>query len=477
MSAPESQPSAPGAHRRATPAVGSSTGTAGQDDAVVGRSRPHWEPDRHGDGNGQLRRSRRRPPEEGNRRSLVELVVVVVAVVLAAVVTHTTDLLLVIVALVVMIMLHELGHFATAKWSHMKVTEYFLGFGPRLWSIRKGETEYGIKAIPAGGYVKIVGMSNLEEVDPADEPRTYRQQPFHNRLLVAVAGSAMHALIALVLIWCLLAVVGLPTGVQVQKLLPLTNGSDPAQVAGLRPGDIVVAADGHKVQPDGNALVDTVGHRAGSPVRLTVWRDGRLRSVVVVPEAVTLPGKNPSSVTSGPGHIGVSLESPTHGPSDRMAAGPAVGQTFVGFGRTVVASVSALGQLFSAHGLSQYWTDLTNSKAATASEHSSTRIESIYGAVRTGVQGVQSGAAGFLDVMISINIFIGMLNMLPMLPLDGGHVAVAVYERIRSRRGRLYHADVRKLAPVAYVFVLLLGAIVVSAFYLDVTHPLANPFR
>jgi membrane-associated protease RseP (regulator of RpoE activity) len=160
-----------------------------------------------------------------------------------------------------------------------------------------------------------------------------------------------------------------------------------------------------------------------------------------------------------------------------MAAGPAVGQTFVGFGRTVVASVSALGQLFSAHGLSQYWTDLTNSKAATASEHSSTRIESIYGAVRTGVQGVQSGAAGFLDVMISINIFIGMLNMLPMLPLDGGHVAVAVYERIRSRRGRLYHADVRKLAPVAYVFVLLLGAIVVSAFYLDVTHPLANPFR
>ena len=87
-------------------------------------------------------------------------------------------LLVVIVAIVVMVMVHELGHFATAKWSHMKVTEYFVGFGPRLWSIRRGETEYGVKAIPAGGYVKIPGMTNLEEIDPADEPRTYRQQPF-----------------------------------------------------------------------------------------------------------------------------------------------------------------------------------------------------------------------------------------------------------------------------------------------------------
>ncbi len=94
----------------------------------------------------------------------------------------------------------------------MKVTEYFLGFGPRLWSIRRGETEYGIKAIPAGGYVKILGMTNAEEVDPADEPRTYRQQPFHNRLLVAVAGSAMHGVMAFVLFWGLFVFVGAPQG-------------------------------------------------------------------------------------------------------------------------------------------------------------------------------------------------------------------------------------------------------------------------
>ena len=81
------------------------------------------------------------------------------------------------------------------------------------------------------------------------------------------------------------------------------------------------------------------------------------------------------------------------------------------------------------------------------------------------------------EVLISINIFVGIINLLPMLPLDGGHVAIAVYERIRSRPGRYYHADVRKLAPVAYVFVIFLGFIVISAFYLDITHPLANPFH
>ena len=89
--------------------------------------------------------------------------------------------LLVIAILVTMVMLHELGHFATAKWTGMKVTEYFVGFGPRLWSVRRGETEYGVKAIPAGGYVRILGMTMTEEVDPADEPRSYRQQTFHRR--------------------------------------------------------------------------------------------------------------------------------------------------------------------------------------------------------------------------------------------------------------------------------------------------------
>src|SRR4029079_19291502 len=98
------------------------------------------------------------------------------------------------------IVLHELGHFLTAKKAGMKCTEFFIGFGPRIWSFRRGETEYGVKAIPAGAYVKIIGMNHLEEVDPSDEERTYRRKPFWRRLSVAVGGSTMHFLIAFVLI-------------------------------------------------------------------------------------------------------------------------------------------------------------------------------------------------------------------------------------------------------------------------------------
>lgn len=415
-------------------------------------------------------------PPRSPRRSLAELALVVLAVVIAAVATGTTDVLVVVVALVVMIMLHELGHFVTAKWSRMKVTEYFLGFGPRLWSIRKGETEYGIKAIPAGGYVKIVGMSNLEEVDPADEPRTYRQQPFRKRLLVAVAGSAMHALMALVLIWALLVVVGIPQGnqVRVTGFAPLSDGSDPARVAGLQVGDTVVRAAGTRITSS-DTLARIIAAHAGEPLVLVVRHGSSTRTVVVTPVAGALAG---SSGAATAGHIGVDLETPpVGGRSDRVGPVKGIGQSFTGFGRVVSTSISALGQTFSASGLSQYWHDLTNAKAAQQSEQSATRIQSIYGAVRTGVQGAQSGMSGLLEVLISINVFVGMLNLLPMLPLDGGHVAVAVYERIRSRRGRMYHADVRKLAPVAYLFVLFLGFIVVGALYLDITHPVANPFH
>ncbi|HZU79215.1 MAG TPA: M50 family metallopeptidase [Acidimicrobiales bacterium] len=411
-------------------------------------------------------------PGGSSGRELVQLAIVVAAVVLAAVVTGTADILVVIVALIVMVMLHELGHFATAKWSHMKVTEYFLGFGPRLWSVRRGETEYGIKAIPAGGYVRIVGMSNLEEVDPADEPRSYRQQPFRNRLVVALAGSFMHGVMAFVLVWAYFTFSGVPSAdvVRIQALAPLSHNLDPARTAGLRAGDIVKSIDGKAVTgPD--MVIHLVGSHAGTPVTIVVERAGAERTVVVTPVADNPAG---ASATAAPtGHIGVVL-----GEGSR-SVGPigAVAKSGVAIGSTVTASFSALGQIFSAHGLSQYWHDLTNSKAAAASEHSAVRIQSIYGAVRTAAQGVQAGWGAFVAVFVSINVFVGILNLLPMLPLDGGHVAIAVYERIRSRKGRRYHADVAKLAPVAYAFVVFLGFIVVSSLYLDITHPVANPFH
>jgi membrane-associated protease RseP (regulator of RpoE activity) len=404
-------------------------------------------------------------PEQ--RGALARLVTVVVAAVLAAVVTHTTSVLIVVAALVFMIMLHELGHLLTAKWGHMKVTEYFLGFGPRLWSIRRGETEYGIKAIPAGGYVKILGMTSAEEVDPADEPRTYRQQPFHNRLLVAVAGSAMHAVMAFVLLWGLFVFVGTPQGnaVAISGFAPLAHGVDPAQAAGLQTGDVVVEVNGAAVH-SATDLQEIVAHRVGTPVTVVVDRGGQRRTLVVTPHA-------DSSKSGANGRIGVIVGAPI------VRSGPvlSVGRAGQLFGRVVTGSFAGIGQVFSASGIKSYVHDITSAKAASQAAQSGNRPQSIYGAARLAVQGAQAGATQLILVLVTIIVFVGILNLFPLLPLDGGHVVIAVYERIRSRRGRLYHADVNKLAPITYAFVLLLAFVVVSSLYLDITHPVKNPFQ
>jgi membrane-associated protease RseP (regulator of RpoE activity) len=404
-------------------------------------------------------------PEQ--RGALARLVTVVVAVVLASVVTHTTSVLIVVAALVVMIMLHELGHLLTAKWGHMKVTEYFLGFGPRLWSIRRGETEYGIKAIPAGGYVKILGMTSAEEVDPADEPRTYRQQPFHNRVLVAVAGSAMHGVMAFLLLWGLFVFIGAPQGnaVAISGFAPLAHKVDPAIAAGLHTGDVVVEANGAAVH-SATDLQKIVAHSVGTPITVVVERSGQRRTLVVTPRA--------DSTTAGAnGRIGVIIGAPI------VRSGPvvAVGRAGQLFGRVVTGSFSGIGQVFSASGIKSYVHDLTSAKAASQAAKTGDRPQSILGAGRLAVQGAQAGATQLILVLVTIIVFVGILNLFPLLPLDGGHVVIAVYERIRSRRGRLYHADVNKLAPITYAFVLLLAFVVVSSLYLDITHPVKNPFQ
>ena len=180
------------------------------------------------------------PSPGDQRRALVRLGLIVLGGVAAAYLTGVTSTVLVVAAIIAMIMLHELGHFVCAKWAGMKVTEYFLGFGPRLWSVRKGETEYGVKAIPAGGYVKIIGMSNLEKVDPADEDRTYRQKPYWRRLSVAVAGSTVHFIIAFLLLLVLFSVVGVPNydrEFSVGEISRLETGPSPAEEAGFKLGD------------------------------------------------------------------------------------------------------------------------------------------------------------------------------------------------------------------------------------------------
>ena len=413
---------------------------------------------------------------DADRGALFRLGLVVAGGLMAAYLTGVSRTVLVVVAIVVMIMLHELGHFVAAKWSGMKVTEYFLGFGPRLWSVRRGETEYGVKAIPAGGYVKIIGMSSMDAVDPADESRTYRQQPYRNRLAVGVAGSAVHFVLAFLILWTIFAVVGVPgePTLEIGSISRLESGPSPAQEAGLALGDRLLALDGRPLSGP-EELRDYVADRPGERIVFTVERDGRTLELPVVPadrSQVVIEGIDASPPRQPTGVVGIGFALA----SERVGPVAAVGRSVTGLGRASVDTVKALATIFSPSGASSYGRQLVSGDQGEASPDDP-RFLSPVGFVRVASQAADTGWLPVLTLLFSINVFVGIFNMIPLLPLDGGHVAIATYERIRSTRGRRYHADIAKAMPVYYAVFLLIVFLGVSSLYLDVVRPLRNPFQ
>jgi membrane-associated protease RseP (regulator of RpoE activity) len=407
----------------------------------------------------------------------------VVGAVLALGILTKASVLIVVLALVVMIFLHELGHFLTAKWSGMKVTELFIGFGPKLWSFRRGETEYGLKAIPAGAYVRIIGMNNLEEVPPEDEPRTYRQQSFPKRLLVVSAGSLMHFLQAFVLLVLLLGVTGVPSGVfdtptgnDAWVIGGVTDDSA-AAAAGVQPGDRVVSFDGIPT-PTFDDLGKAVAPRAGEQVSVVIERGGEQRTLDVT------VGHREDDASVGFFGIGPSY------PDVRLGPVSAVTHSGTELARGARDAVDALGSFVTGGigGFADQVANGGNSSAAAVGDGSGTghtssgarapadgdqdRLLSIYGAARIGIDLTDHGIADLLLFLVSINIFIGVFNLVPLLPLDGGHVAIAVYERIRSIGGRRYMADVSRLLPLTYAFVALMLLLGMSSLYLDIVDPI-----
>ncbi|HMJ76087.1 MAG TPA: site-2 protease family protein [Iamia sp.] len=392
--------------------------------------------------------------------------------------------LIMVLGIVVMITLHELGHFVMAKRAGMKVTEFFLGFGPRIWSVRRGETEYGLKLIPAGAYVKIVGMHDIEDVDPADEPRTYRQQPFWQRFGVAVAGSTVHFLLAVGLIFILLVGVGLPGGEIVQKESDWRVGSvsedSGASRAGLREGDDIVALDGKAVETFDD-LKGIVGPRAGEDLAITIERNGERQDL-----EVTL-GENPDDASLGFLGVGGGVRD-----EDKLGFVEAVPASFEQFGSVAVESIKGLGKIFTPDGISSYSRqvrdareeptavdDVSDPRASSASsaeeDPNETRLLSLLGVFRIGVDaGEAGGFASLMLLFVFINVFIGLFNLVPLLPFDGGHVSIAIYEKVqewRRRDRRRYLADVGKLIPMTYAVVIVLGLIFVSSLYLDLVNP------
>ena len=416
----------------------------------------------HDDGHGHGHRKAASSPWRA-----VALLVGMAALVVLSIVSGSFPAVAFVLALIASVMLHEAGHFVSAKWANMKVTEFFFGFGPRLWSFRKGETEYGAKAIPAGGYVKIVGMSNLEkDVDPVDEPRTYRQQSYPRRLLVAVAGILTHFVIAFLILMLMWTVVGVPRDdkptLVVGSISRLESGPSPAQEAGFRVGDRIISIDGQPVA-SWDDLLPQIRTRPGQQLTFVVAREGRQLTLTVIPAPV-----NPDGEEVGFIGIGSKVEVETVNPV------VAVGRSAEDLARLTGGSIKALGAFFSPSALSDYGDQLIGGGSKETDEN---RPVSVVGVVRIADQAAESGLFEFLAILVMINIFVAVFNMVPLLPLDGGHIAIATYERIRSRKGKRYYADVQKMLPLTAAVVMFLVILGVTSIWLDITNPVGNPFQ
>jgi membrane-associated protease RseP (regulator of RpoE activity) len=407
---------------------------------------------------------------------------------------HGVGVLVVVLALVAMVMLHEFGHFATAKWTGMKVTEFFFGFGPRLWSVRRKETTYGIKALPAGGYVRIVGMTMLEDVDPNDEPHSYRQATFPRRVLVASAGSLTHFILAFVLLWVSFLSGGVPASRTVPPtvtgLFAVAGNSAPARAAGIRNGDVFVSINGQKTSTY-TELHNLINKSAGKKLLVVVRRSGRLVSLLVTPASGSVCSGNPLKPHKV-GEIGVELETQVNTSTPSGALG-SVGHAGSEFGSMMGSTFQDLAQVFSLHGLKSFGHAVVNAgkpgptgvcaggagstpgSSSSASSGSSGQILSFLGFIQVGSQAFNVSIPFLLELLALVNLFVGVVNLFPMLPLDGGHVAIAVYERIRSRGGRRYFADITRLLPFAYLFLAFIVVIGLAALYLNIVQPAHLP--
>lgn len=472
------------------------------------------------------------------------------------------------VSLLVAIMLHELGHFLTARRFGMRADRYFLGFGPTLWSMRRGETEYGVKAIPAGGFVSIRGMTPLDErrrplldavLDPeamaadrrgqadrdganvldvpavpettwqrlelilvergtpadvrrrivdrtrrnagdaptaddiratlhevvvtettdtgrvgdlqhrllkGDEGRFFHDRPAWQRAIVLSAGSAMHFAIAVVVLFVGLLALPQPTGDVVPVIDEIQAGSA-ADEAGLQVGDRVVAVAGERSE-DFTALRDVIRERPGEATEVTILRDGEEQTLSITPTPTTDPETGET--------FGLLGFVPT-AEAERLGLVDATYETFVGPSSVPAMmgqSLQGIAAVFGPEGLGQLFQQVTGE-----AERGNQGGMSIVGASAVAGQAVAAfGVMSLIYLVVSVNVFIGVFNLLPLPPLDGGHLAVLGIERavngMRRLRGRAadFTIDARQVAAVALPVIVLFGVVSIGLIWLDITNPI-----
>ena len=381
-----------------------------------------------------------------------------------------------IFALLFSVMVHEFGHYITAKRFGMRVTEFFLGFGKRIWSTQRGETEFGIKAIPAGGYCKISGMSPREELPEEVKERAFFKASTGQKLIVLGAGSALHFVLGFLLLFTLFAGIGtsrvlsvvaevlpcVPSGIECSPSDPIS----PATISGLPPGDRVVGING-KTNLSWEEITPILRASAGKEISLEIIRNGESISIRLIPAKRIVDGETR-------GFLGVINEFGQVRESPITALGSSVEAT----------SQIFTGSIKSLIGLPAQIPDLVG-QTFLGKERNADGLVGIVGVARVSGETASSGNlttgekfATLVLIVASLNIFVGIFNLIPILPLDGGHMAVAIYEGARRRiykvRGKSDPGpvDVEKLTPITVVVFALLIVLTLLLLAADILNPI-----
>jgi regulator of sigma E protease len=340
--------------------------------------------------------------------------------------------LLAFVGFAALIILHEFGHFVAAKAVGMRVERFSLFFGPLLVKVRRGETEYGIGPIPLGGYVRITGMNPHEDIAPEVRPRAYYNQPVWKRVLVILAGPAVNLLIAFVIFWALFLSQG--QVVTTKRVLAVQSGAPAA--AALQPGDRIVSVDGVGGSPA--TIRDEIGeHRcpgvqvdgclAASPARVVVRRDGRLLTFNLRPRY---------SAKDHRPLLGFTFDEALHPVDAPRAASLTVSSLWY----VTKQTVSVIARIFEPQARRQ--------------------LHGVVGGYTVAQQSFATSTTKAFEVLALISLSLGIINLFPFLPLDGGHVFWALAEKVRGKR--IPFEVMERAGAVGFVLILIVFVIGLS---------------
>lgn len=375
---------------------------------------------------------------------------------------HIIGILAFVIALLFSVMVHEFGHYLTARHYGMKVSEFFLGFGKRLWSTQRGETEFGIKAIPAGGYCRIEGMAPNDEMPEGEENRAFYKASSAKKLVVLGAGSFLHFVLGYLLLFTLFA------GVGTNQVLPVIGEvvkDSAAADAGIKAGDEVISINGLAVK-NWYKDVEAIRNSGGKDLILGLNRDGQQITITATPRLTEVDGTK-RYVLGIINTVGIKRSGVLQSTSYAFTATKSFIQESA---KSLVALPSKVPALWG--------------QTVRGEERDANGLVGVVGVARVSGQAVGDAhlsiserAATFILIVASLNIFVGLFNLLPILPLDGGHMAVAIADEIRAlfarvrKRPRPAAIDVTVLTPITMVVFVILASLTLLLLVADVINP------